>query len=47
MKNYLLMIDGYGNFETDDYEEALNRYKYFAKIGIPVAMYKQIKLHIK
>lgn len=41
------MIDGYGNFETDDYEEALNRYKYFAKIGIPVAMYKQIKQQIK
>lgn len=45
MKNYLLVIDGYGNFETDSFEDAMKKYSYLVHNNIPVAMYKRIKIH--
>ena len=39
MKKYLLIIDSYGTFETDNERDAYDRYNYFYNNGIPVAMY--------
>lgn len=43
MKKYLLVIDGYGTIETDDEGIAIQRYDYFSRMGIPVAMYTRTK----
>lgn len=47
MKKYLLTIDGYGTVETDNEEVALRRYNYFARMGVPVAMYTRTKFSQK
>lgn len=46
MKKYLIVVDSYGTFETDDEKEAYNKYNHFYDRGIPVAIYTRTQYSI-